>query len=463
MLKTRYGRRRFLRGAGGVALGLPALDIFQPARAQTARKIYSALILQQNGAVQGNGGDPDMYWPRSMGPINEMAMAGVDMDRTTSELRGYASKLIFVRGLNFKNSRNHSGGPIAASTGAPVKGSDTKQLPVSESMDFFIASKMSPGQEPLTLYAGRKGTYRDDALSFSTGGTLRIGDNNPWNVYQRLSGLAGVMQNDPALFAKIAARRMSVNDLVRSDLRQLLARGDLSKADRDRLDQHLTSVRDMEMNMGGTLGPMAAAGLDTAAMQAVSGTHTTDDNMEKVVRMQLDLIAFAFATDRARTATLQVGGCNDHTKYTINGVQVPPFHFISHRVLSDGGSGTAIPNAVELHHQIDRIHARYFKHFLDRLSAYALPGGGTLLDSSVNLFTNSVSDGPPHSGNNIPAIIGGGAGGFLKTGIHLRTTGFTNKILNTVITAAGVRKPGGEPIDDFGDPAAGGLITDIIA
>jgi hypothetical protein len=464
MTKNSYGRRRFLRGAGGVALALPALDLFRPrsARAQDARKIYSALILQQNGAVQGNGNDPDMYWPRSMGPIVDAAMAGVDMDRVTSELRGYANKLIFVRGLNFKNSRNHSGGPIAASTGAPVRGSDTKQLPMAESMDFFIASKMSPGKEPLTLYAGRKGTYRDDALSFSTGGNLRIGDNNPWNVYMRLSGLSGVMQTDPALAQKIAARRMSVNDLVRADLRQLLGRSDLSKADRERLDLHLTSVRDMEVNMTGTLGPMPAT-LDTAAMMAVSGSHTTDDNMEKVVRMQLDLIAFAFASDRARTATLQVGGCNDHTKYTINGVQAPPFHFISHRVMSDGGSGTAIANAVQLHHQIDRIHARYFKHFLDRLSAYPMPDGGTLLDSSANLFTNSVSDGPPHSGNNIPSIIGGGAGGFLKTGIHLRLSGFTNRILNTIITAAGVRKPNGDPINDFGDPNGGGLITEIVA
>jgi hypothetical protein len=467
MLKNNFGRRRFLRGAGGVALGLPALDIFQPRRARAdagKRKIYSALVLQQNGAIQGNGGDPDLYWPRAMGAITDAAMMGADKDRTSSELAGYASKLIMVRGLNFKNSRNHSGGPIAASTGAPVTGSDTRQLPVSESYDFHIASKLSPGQEPLTLYAGRKGTYRDDALSFSTGGKLRVGDNNPWNVYQRLSGLTSVMQTDPGLFAKIAARRMSVNDLVRTDLRDLLGRSDLSKADRERLDLHLTSVRDMENNMTGTLGPLApAAALDTAGMMAVNGTHTTDANMEKVVRMQLDLIAFAFATDRARTATLQVGGCNDHTKYMINGVQAPPFHFISHRVLSDGGSGTSIPNAVELHHQVDRIHARFFKHFLDRMSAYTLPEGGTLLDASANLFTNSVSDGPPHSGNNVPHIIAGGAAGFLKTGLHVRSPGPSHRILNTIISAAGVRKDNGDLVDNFGDPSVPGIIPEIIA
>jgi hypothetical protein len=459
---SRFARRRFLTGLAGVTLGLPALDAFQPrtARGQAApKKIYSALILQQNGSIQGNGGDPDMFWPRALGAISDAAMAGADADRATSELRGYADKLIFVRGLNFKYSRNHDGGPVAASTGAPVTGTGVKQLPVSESADFCIARNLTPGQEPLTLYAGRKNTFRDDAFSFGTGGVLRIGDNNPWNVYQRLSGLAGVMQTDPALYQRIAARRLSVNDLVRGELKELLARADLSKADRDRMDLHLTSVRDMEASMTSTLGPM----VDTAALMAVNGTHTTDANMEKVVRLMLDLIAFAFASDRARSATLQVGGCNDHTKYTINGVVQPPYHYISHRIMSDGGTGDPIANAVDLHHEIDRIHARYFKYFLDRMSGYALPTGGTLLDSSVNLWVNSIADGPPHSGNNVPHIIAGGAGGFLKTGQHVRSPGASHRILGTIVSAAGVRKAGGGLVDDFGDPTAPGLLTELIA
>jgi hypothetical protein len=453
-------RRSFLRGVGGVLVGLPALDIFLPrgrAQAQNAaRKIYSAFMLQQNGAIQGRGSDPDMFWPRAMGAIDAAAMAAADADRTTSELRDHASKLIFVRGLDFHYSNNHDGGPVAAGTGAPVRGEGTDQLPVSESADFYIAAQLSPGIEPLTLYAGRKNTFRDDAYSFGPGGVLRIGDNNPWNVYQRLIGLSGV---DPMVVNRIAARRTSVNDLIREDMTQLLARTDLSKDDRARLDLHFSSIRDMEMNMT----QMVAPALDAAAIEAVSGAHTENDNMERVVRMQLDLIAFAFASDRARTATLQVGGCNDHTRYTINGVQAPQFHYVSHRVMSDGGSGEEIPNAVELHHQIDRIHARFFKHLLDRLAAYSLPEGGTLLDASVNLWVNSVSDGPPHSGDDVPHVLAGGAGGFLKTGLHVRAEGYTSKVLNTIITAAGVRKPNGDPIDDFNDPEGTGLISEVIA
>jgi hypothetical protein len=457
--KNKLARRRFLRGVGGVMVGLPALDLFHSkAQAQEAApRVYSALMLQQNGAIQGNGSDPDMFWPRSTGAISQAAMLGEDSDRTTSELSDYADKLIFVRGLDFHYSNNHDGGPIAASTGAPIVGSDTDQLPIYESVDYFIASKMSPGKEPLTLYAGRKGTFRDDAFSFGPGGDLRIGDNNPWNVYQRLIGLEGA---DPEVIQKIVQRRLSVNDLIRQELNALLGRTDLSTEDRKRLDLHLTSIRDMEMAVTEVVGPE----LDPAQIEPLDDDPTANENMEAVVRMQLELIAFAFASDRARTATLQVGGCNDHTRYMINGEEAPPFHYISHRVMSDGGSGEEIPDAVELHHQIDRIHARFFKHFLDRMSAYTMPEGGTLLDASVNLWVNSVSDGPPHSGRNVPHVIAGGARGFLKTGTHIEADGYTSKVLNTIASAAGVRKDNGDLVDNFNDddPDGMGVLDEVI-
>jgi Protein of unknown function (DUF1552) len=460
MKRINVARRRFLRGLGGVMVGLPALDIFEGrALAQaTPKKIYSALLLQQNGSLQGVNGEPDKWGPKLTGPLDAAVMMGADADQATSVLAPYASKINIIRGLNFHYSNNHNGGPLASSTGSPVVGSDTKVLPTNESYDFFVARTLTPGKEPLTLYVGRKGTYRDDCLSFSTGGVLRIGDNNPQNVYTRVMGLAGA---DPAVLQKLAARRLSVNDLIRNDLKTLLARTDLSKSDHDRLDLHLTSVREMEVGMTQVLGPA----LDTAGIMTVgtSSAATNDDNRIKVTQFMIDLIVFAFASDKVRTATLQIGGCNDGCQYTLNGVKQPSYHYISHRVMSDGGSGTAIPNAEDLHHQIDKIYMGYYKYFLDKMAAYTLPQGGTLLDSSVNLFTNSISDGPGHSGKNIPTILSGNAGGFLKTGFNIKTTGYTSRVLNTMITACGCRKMDGTPLDNFNDPQGTGLITEVVA
>jgi hypothetical protein len=460
MKPIHVARRRFLRGMGGVMVGLPALDIFEGrALAQALpKKVYSALILQQNGAVQGVNGEPDRFWPKLTGTIDANAMMTTDAAQTTSELAAYASKLNFIRGLNFHYSNNHNGGPLAASTGSPVVGTETKVLPTNESADYFIARNLTPGKEPLTLYVGRKGTYRDDCFSFGTGGQLRIGDNNPQNVYTRIMGLAGT---DPAVLMKIAQQRLSVNDLIREDLKALQSLPGLSAADKQRLELHFTSVREMEVGMTSVMGPA----LDTTGIKAV-GTNAAainDDNRIPVTQFMIDLIVFAFASDRVRTATLQIGGCNDGCQYTVNGTKQPSYHFISHRVMSDGGSGTPIPDAENLHHEIDKIYARYFKYFLDKMSAYTLPQGGSLLDSSVNLWVNSISDGPGHSGKNIPHVLAGNAGGFLKTGIHLKTTGYTSKVLNTIISACGVRKPDNTPIDNFNDPQGTGLVTEIVA
>ena len=469
-----FSRRRFLRGVGGVVVGLPALDAFQSrAKAAAPAKIYSALMLQQCGLVQGphmgggvvtavvNGAPPetDMYWPRALGPISVDAMNGADAEQTTSILKDYASKLLFIRGTSFKYSHLHGGGAVAASTGAPVTGTYPRELPVSESIDVFIANKMANGQEPLTLYAGRKGEFRDDSLSFSVGGKLRVGDNNPWTAYQRTVGLTGTMMADPATFQKIGAQRLSVNDLIRGELKELQARPELSKEDRQRVDLHISSIRDMEMNMTNVLGPM----IDVPAFMAINGTHTTDANIEKATQMQIDLIAFAFASDRARTATLQVGSCNDHTRYTVNGVVAPAYHPVSHRNNSDGQGGPVIKDSVQIHHGIDQIHARHFKPLIDRMAAYTLPTGGTLFDSSINIWTNSLDNGPTHGSTNIPYLLAGTAGGFLKTGLHINTPGASHRVLTTVASAAGCRKPDGSLVDNFGDPSAPGLITEIIA
>jgi hypothetical protein len=213
------------------------------------------------------------------------------------------------------------------------------------------------------------------------------------------------------------------------------------------------------MNMTTVLGPM----IDVAGLMAINGVHTLDANIEKATQMQIDLIAFAFASDRARTATLQVGSCNDHTRYTVNGVLAPAYHPVSHRNNSDGQGGTVIQNSVQLHHGIDQIHARHFQRLLDRLSAYTLPQGGTLFDSSVNIWTNSLDDGPTHGSTNVPYVIAGSGGGFLKTGQHVLSPGASNRVLTTIASAAGCRKPDGSPVDNFGDPSAPGLITEIIA
>ncbi len=166
-----------------------------------------------------------------------------------------------------------------------------------------------------------------------------------------------------------------------------------------------------------------------------------------------------------RVATLQIGTGNDQTRYYVNGQLQNTFHRISHRIDSDGSEGTPIADADLLHHEIDKIFAGMFLHLLDRLESYPGPSGGTLLDDTVAVWTNDLANGPPHSYNNVPQVVAGKAGGFLRTGQYIDAGDVThNKFLSTLISAAGVRQDGGDYYDSFGDPSLErGVIPAMIA
>src|SRR5262245_41358255 len=102
--------------------------------------------------------------------------------------------------------------------------------------------------------------------------------------------------------------------------------------------------------------------------------------------------------------------------------------------------GDPIANADVLHHEIDKQIAGIVKRFLDRLAVYPGPSGGSLLDDTVVLCTNDLGIGPLHSHDNIPQVLIGRAGGFLKTGVYIDAGDVThNKLLNTIINAVGIR------------------------
>jgi len=342
-------------------------------------------------------------------------------------------------------ARNHTGG----------SSNDPKALGIS--IDWRIAQALNPaGLGPLTFMAGPQATYIGEGLSWSASGVRTPAERSPANAFMRLTGLATAPAEVQALIAK---RRKSVNDLVRTELKALQQNPAMSIADKTRLTQHLDSVRDLEVQMRCDLAVDQAA-----AINSLSGPQNNDVRVD-VVKQFANLAAWAFNCRLNHVVTLQVGEGNDQTQYTIGGTKLPRFHWISHRINSDGADGTPIANAVDLHAQIDRLQLQLFKHLLDRLDSYGSPYGGTLLDDTAAVWMNDLGSGPPHSADNTPWVIAGSAGGALKTGVHLDHAGKNNNlVLNTLLSAVGVRKTDGSPTDDFGDPGLSkGVINAMLA
>jgi hypothetical protein len=266
--------------------------------------------------------------------------------------------------------------------------------------------------------------------------------------------MVGMVDNDTNSSAdNLALQRASINDLLRTQISDLMASPALSADDRQRLQQHFDTIRDMEVTM--TTTELEQELQDQ--MAAVDNDMLNMDNHPSVLRLQMALLAFAVASGYSLTGTLKIGDRIDSHQWTVGGERLPQFHMISHRNMSDASGGAIIQNAYEMHRQVDRIHANEFLYLCDRLAAVETPTG-PLIDQGYTVWTNQLATGWHRHDNQPFAIVGSGAG-YLRVGQYVDAGGVTlNQMLNTLLNAAGV------PVEDFGDESLqGGQISSIIA
>jgi hypothetical protein len=491
-------RRRFIRGAAGVAMALPLLEgLISPERGQLRaapgqRPTFFVAVRGGNGVAQLAGGEPERFWPLERGQLTRELLLRSDArgQRAVAELADWADKLLIVDGLKYSypgNGCGHSGGGNQCLTATPPSATPAgnRSLATGESIDNLIQRTLNPSDpEPLTLMGGKTSSYLNEVLSFAQplagepNGRLRSAQRNPWEVYLALFGDPNASTDD-ILYNQVAAQRKSVNDLLRDQLDRLKRSPKLSRADVSRLELHQQSIRDLEQRMVACHLPDTDWGPIKQAGDA--GDWRSEANAEQMLYMMMDVVALAFACDLKRSATIQVGNGNDQTIYDVGGPRFP-FHWISHRIESDGGADSgkpAIDNAPELHHRVDRIQLGWFRYLIERLDMYGTDQG-TLLDDTVALWTNDLASGPGHSYRNLPYIIAGSGGGYLRQGAYVdaRDSGQKasdgwvahNQLFNTILNASGLRNDDGSPVADFGhkggdghDAARGGEIAGIKA
>jgi hypothetical protein len=454
---TPVNRRAFLR-AGAVAIGLPFLEGLpeRSAWAADAAPVFSLFIVTANGVVQNK------FFPNDVGALTPTTLAGMT-DKASSVLAPHAANLLFIKGLNFPASSarscSHAEGSCQALTAAPPGSTGNAAYSSGPSADVVIANAVNAGADPLTLYSGSKG-FIAERISFKGGGAgqVRAADTNPYILYAKLVGLASPTGAVDPLAAELMASRKSVNDLVRKQLKRLQGLSSLSADDQQRLEQHFTAIRDTEVTLGEMGKSCSEAGLATSQLQALqTGFAFKGAMMEDVVKLHLELVALAFACNFNRVATLQHGDGTDGTIYPVpaNADLGWSFHQISHRIKSDSAVGTN-PIAEQAHAEIDAVRLRTLRHGLDHFQARGL------LDKSVIMWTSNVADGPSHTYKNVPHIIAGSGGGYLKTGAYVDAGGVTtNKLFNALINAAIRDKM--PWTDNFGQGSGTGELSEILA
>ncbi len=453
---------------------------------ENMRSPFMLFVITDNGVVQsgvtlGGGGEPEMFWPTATGTLTKASLEADNATRSIGELAEHADKLLVVRGVNLpygSTGCSHSAADAQILTASRVTAGSSAAVGEGISVDTVIAqAKNPPGRDPLALHAGMftpGGTGFDipGYVSYVAGRQPRVYIDSPYKAYQTIIGAVGdgtdATEAEAAQQLLRAERSKSINDILRPQLQDLLARPDLSQSDRTRLDQHLTAIRDIEVLMASTAFTIPEE--DIAAMQQIDRNAYDQATREQAVKLHMDLMAFSAAADYSRVAVLKIGDRIDDHVYTING-QSFKFHDASHR---------AVNNGLQLHHEVDRIMMRHYKYLIDVLSGYDTPTG-PFIDQGVAIWANQCATGA-HSFSNVPWILAGSAKGHFKQGQYVtvgtgdmpggRQDGVAgdgsvsgvNKMLNTLLGGAQVTKDNGDAIDDFGDPSLPkGIFEEMLA
>jgi hypothetical protein len=472
-----FGRRRFLRGWGGAAVGLPWLASLagRGAQASTGAKRFVVMF-------SPCGVDISRFWPTGTG-FGKLTDASFQAGCGIAPLKDMKHKLLVPRGLQgsprgynrdgAQNGANdHELGTGSRLTCARLPG--INGYPQGISVDQFVANHLQKGKPALTLGAGRvSGRAADRYISYLSPGRPAPRQNNPWSVYKELMSVGG--DRSGAAAELILKRRQSVLDFVRADLQELTTDKRLGAADKAKLDMHFTAIRDLETNLAGG----GACKLDDPLVNELMGinpsTVTQDAVFPKIANLQINVLAMALACGATRSATLMFHSGEGDPKFTWLGLPSGQ-HLISHPVVRYD-SRTPLQGAVDMLNKLDVWYAQRFGELIKKLDAYD-EGGRTLLDNSAVVWVNELSNGARHHFEDLPFVVAGSAGGILRQGEYVRMTTSPiatgpdrttpgpdaphNKLWTTIVNALGCRQTDGKPYEMFGQYGGRGEYRQLV-
>ena len=481
------GRRTFIKSAAGATFALPLMpSLFGEEAAAAGGSAKNFFFMRCGNGVQQRAYNQirkefeiDRFWPdapaAAQTPLSAALFEKKLSDGRTcalQELKAHADKLLLMQGMAYHNWRNapsgcgHAEGGIRCFTASLPQemGKKNRARASGISFDWFLYNQFDKREEwqPLILSSGVTSSYLGPVLSYRSAGTVESPQYNPWSIYKALFGLGGGTPEAERQAQLIAQQQNSVNDFVREELADLVNPRKVSKEDWEKLERHKASIRDIEVKVA-----QGACGLtDWDAIQ--SQFEGKDDKniqrselTEAITKLHMDIVALSFSCGLRRNVSLQIGSGNDQTTYkTLSNPKGQRFHWISHRIESDGGfkagESKVIQDADIWHHEIDRMFASWFGYFIDRLKELQA------LDDTIAVWTNDISTGTHHK-YNLPYVLAGG-GNVLKNGRMIdfnpddksRGNGSDkwathDRMFNTIASALGV---GGTP--KFGVDTQGG-------
>ncbi len=379
-------RRHVLRGLG-VAMALPLLDCMRPLHAaETAKRAKRSVFI---------------YLPNGVNTIDfQITQAGADykLSKSLLPLEKHRAVITPISGLYHPHGLGHHHNCSSIwLTGGKIGQSERNTISVDQLMAQVTA--------PQTRFSSIELSNQGHSLAYSADGIQLPAQGNPGVVFRELfeEPQGGIAKQRRGL-----QRRGSILDAILDEARSL--GGQLGQDDRGRLEQYLTSVREVEVRT-----QRADKWLDTPrpkvdpADQSKLNRDISLERLGEYLRTMYDIIALAFQTDLTRVATFSTG--NEGTGPAVPEIGVKQDrHSLSHH--------NANPKLMQDLTASDTFNIQQFSYFLGRLSELK-DADGPLIDSTMALYGSGMAFGHSHGNANLPLILAGGGALGLKHGRHI--------------------------------------------
>jgi hypothetical protein len=411
-------RRVFLRGLGA-AVALPSFESLVSSRVQagtaatnpaslartpTGAPLRLAFVYFPNGAIQS------AWWPKGEG-------RDFELNRTMEPLRNVKHQLQILGGLDHVNATpgpdgagDHARASGTFLTGVRVKKTAGADIRAGVSIDQLIASQIGhltrfPSLE-LTCDAVRKSGNCDSGYSCAYQYNLAwrspsmpvAPEPNPRLLFERLFG-AGSHGERAEAFQRRQLLQRSILDFVLEDARAL--QRELNYRDRQKLDEYLVSVRDIEQRIerAERFGPVPDP--ERATPLGVP------PEFGEYIQVMFDLLVLAFRTDSTRVATFLLA--NEGSNRAFPEIDIAEgHHYLTHHQNNE--------DKISKVSEIDLWYVRQYARFLEKLEQTRDVDGSSLLDNSMIVYGSGNADGNRHTHTNLPVILAGGGGGTLTRG-----------------------------------------------
>jgi hypothetical protein len=418
-------RRTFLRGLG-VSMALPWLESLpvwgddKPAGRSSEPPVRFACLFA------GNGFHSKEWWAKGEG-------ANMELGKVLDPLRPFREKLLFLRGLY--NQEALIGGIHSCQTGNLLTGAHL--APAGEirsgiSCDQVLAERFKDQTKVPSLVLGCEPSIAAIHKNYSMIYSSHISWSSPTTPTPL--ELYPALAFDRLFRDEVGRADKSVLDAVTEDARGL--RNSVSKSDQRRLDEYLSSVREVEkrIDQAGKSGRLQGWRPTLTKPDMARPADGIPQDIDQHMRLMCDILVLAFRTDTTRVCTLKLN--NDHSSLRFPHLKVD---YMIHHLLSHSDTADWL--------KVNQFFTQQLAYIAAKLDAVE-EGDRTLLDNSMLLFCSSMMTGN-HNNDQLPVVLLGSGGGQIKTGRILDYLKKPNRrmcsLYLSLMDNAGVR------LDRFGD------------